>query len=283
MQNNNGRALQKGIQGWWEKNPMTYDWRNTVAVEEGTHAFYDEIDERFWGAAWFAHEPGAQPFSKLIDYAGLSGKRVLEVGCGAGAISAQFAKSGADITAIDLTSRAVALTRRRFEIFNLPGDVRQMDAERLEFPDGTFDFVWSWGVIHHSANTGAIVAEMCRVLKPGGEAHIMVYHRRSMNFWVNLMLIRGLLLGGLLRHSVQGLCDKYTDGLIAKYYTPPQMRAMCGAHFRRVETEVYGQKNEVWQISPGALKNVLVGATPDALARWLTRRFGGFLLTRAVK
>ena len=65
-----------------------------------------------------------------------------------------------------------------------------MDAEHLEFPDETFDFVWSWGVIHHSANTEAIIREIHRVLKPGGEARVMVYHRNSINFWIGLILIR---------------------------------------------------------------------------------------------
>lgn len=275
--------LQSDIQNWWEGNPMTYDWRKTLSHEEETPEFYHEIDRRFWDAAWFAHKPGEKPFSRLIDYPSLRGKRVLEIGCGAGAISAQLAKNGGLLTAIDLTSQAIALTRRRFELFNLSGDVRQMDAEHLQYPDETFDFVWSWGVIHHSANTEAIIAEIHRVLKPGGEARIMVYHRHSMNFWINLMLIRGLLSGGLFRYSTQELCNKYTDGLIAKYYTSAQMKAMCGKHFPQVQTEVYGQKNEVCQIFPGRVKDILVNATPNPLAWWLTRRFGGFLFVLATK
>src|SRR5688572_15562871 len=114
MRSANDSSLQTDIQRWWDTHPMTYDWHNTLTAEEGTPAFYQEIDRRFWAAAWFAHQSGEQPFSRLIGYSSLQGRRVLEIGCGAGAITAQLAKSGAEISAIDLTSQAIALTRRRF-------------------------------------------------------------------------------------------------------------------------------------------------------------------------
>jgi len=275
--------LQVEIKNWWERNPMAYDWRKTIPHEEGTFEFYNEIDSRFFTAAWFAHKEGEEPFSRLIEYPRLRGKRVLEIGCGAGAISAQLAKNGAVVAAIDLTPRAIALTRRRFELFGLSGDIRQMDAEHLEFPDGTFDFIWSWGVIHHSANTELIIEEMHRVLKRDGEARVMVYHRNSINFWIGLVLIRGMLFGGLLRYSVQELCNKYSDGLIAKYYTSPQIKAMFQKYFCHVKNDIFGQKNEVWQIPGSRFKDFLVGITPNSFAWWLTRRFGGFLFIRAIK
>ncbi len=281
MQESNN--LQVDIQDWWETNPMTYDWRKTLPHEEGSPEFYREIDRRFWVAAWFAHKPGEEPFSRLIEYPFLVGKSALEIGCGGGAITAQLARNGAVVTAIDLTPRAIALTQRRFELLSLSGDIRQMDAEHLDFADETFDFVWSWGVIHHSANTEAIIREIHRVLKPRGEARIMVYHRNSINFWIGLILIHGLLFGQLLRYSVQELCNKYSDGLIAKYYTSTQMRAIFQKYFGNVKTDVYGQKNEVWQIPGSKSKDLFVGITPNSLAWWLTRRFGGFLFVRAIK
>lgn len=281
MQESNN--LQVDIQKWWETNPMKYDWRKTLRHEEGTLEFYQEIDQRFFTAAWFAHSAGEEAFSKLIEYPRLRGKRVLEIGCGAGAITAQLARNGAVVTAIDLTPRAIALTQRRFELLGLPGDIRQMDAEQLEFADETFDFVWSWGVIHHSANTEDIIGEMHRILKKDGEARIMVYHRNSMNFWIGLILIRGLLFGGLLRSSIQDLCNKHSDGLIAKYYTCNQLRAEFQKDFHEVKTEIYGQKSDIWQIPGSKFKDILVGATPNSLALWLTRRFGGFLFVRAIK
>jgi len=275
--------LQDNIKNWWETNPMTYDWEKTLAHQEGTLEFYQDIDQRFFAGAWFAHKPDGEPFGCLIEYSRLRGKRVLEIGCGAGAITAQLAKNGVVLTAIDLTPHAIALTRRRFELLSLSGDIRQMDAEHLDFADETFDFIWSWGVIHHSANTEAIIREIHRVLKPHGEARVMVYHRNSINFWIGLISIRGLLFGGLLRSSMQELCNKFSDGLIAKYYTCSQLKAKFQKYFREVETDIFGQKNEVWQIPGSRFKDVLVSITPNHLAWWVTRRFGGFLFLRAIK
>jgi 2-polyprenyl-3-methyl-5-hydroxy-6-metoxy-1,4-benzoquinol methylase len=275
--------LQSNIRNWWEVNPMTYDWRKTLSHEEGTREFYEAIDNRFWTAAWFAHQPNEQPFNRLINYNDLRGKRVLEVGCGSGAISAQLARSGALLTAIDLTSHAIALTRKRFELFGLQGEVLQMDAEHMELPNETFDFIWSWGVIHHSAHTEAIIEEMHRVLKPGGEIRLMVYHRHSIKFWVGTILIRGLLFGGLLRHSAEELANKYSDGLIAKHYTSGQLNAILDKRFGNVKIDIYGQKEEVWQIPGGRLKSALLWLTPNPIALWLTRKFGWFLFARANK
>ena len=278
----NSIELQKGVQNWWEENPMTYDWRKTIPYEEGTLEFYQEIDRRFWQAAWFAHKPGEEPFNRLVDYERVRDKKVLEIGCGAGALSAQLAKNGANLTAVDLTQHGVDLTRRRFELFNLKGDIRQMDAEHLAFPDASFDYVWSWGVIHHSANTETIIAQIHRVLKPGGEARIMVYHRNSIVFRLGHALIRGVLMGKLRKQTLQEIADEHTDGLIAKYYTPENFAAKF-KQFQDVQTEVCGQKVEVWQIPASSFKDALVRMTPDALAWWLTRRYGMYLFLRATK
>ncbi len=275
--------LQAEIQNWWDANPMTYDWRKTISDREGTKEFFEEVDQRFWDAAWFAHQIGEQPFSRLIDYPELKGKQVLEIGCGAGSISARLANSGAQLTAIDLTEHAVALARRRFELFGLAGNILQMDARTLKFPTESFDFVWSWGVIHHSSETERIITEICRVLKPGGEARIMVYHRNSIWFKVHYVLVRGVLMGELLRLTPQEIANKYCDGHIAKFYTAAEFKGKLQPHFGKVEACVYGQKSDLWLLPAGRVKTRLIKLTPNALAEWVTRRFGGFLFLRAIK
>lgn len=275
--------LQAEIQQWWEANPMTYDWRNTMPHQEGTREFYEEIDQRFWDAAWFGHRGGEQPFSRLIDYPQLKDKRVLEIGCGAGSLSAQLASSGAHLTAIDLTERAIDLTRRRFQMFGLSGDVLRMDARNLELDDNSFDLVWSWGVIHHSSETEKIISEIHRVLKPGGQARVMVYHRNSIWFRFDYVIVRGVLMGQLLRYTAQEIANKYSDGHIAKFYTPAEFRAKFEANFNHVRTEVYGQRVELWPIPASRFKDMLVRLTPDGVARFVTRRFGGFLFLIADK
>ncbi len=124
---------------------------------------------------------------------GLRGARdlkVLEIGCGLGTDGAQFAEAGANYTGVDLTEAAVELARKRFELFNLQGQFQTADAENLDFPDDSFDLVYSHGVLHHTPDTQKAIDEVHRVLRPGGRAQVMLYHRDSYNYRVNISLLR---------------------------------------------------------------------------------------------
>src|SRR5215467_2636662 len=82
------------------------------------------------------------------------------------------------------------LAKRRFDLFQLPGTFRVADAEHLEFPDNSFDLVYSHGVLHHTPDTAAAVREIHRVLRPGGKAVVMLYHRDSYNYRINISMLR---------------------------------------------------------------------------------------------
>jgi 2-polyprenyl-3-methyl-5-hydroxy-6-metoxy-1,4-benzoquinol methylase len=141
---------QADVRRWWTENPMTYDWRGEIPYEPGSAEHLAEIERRFLSEAWFAQAPGERPFSALIPYEDIAGKTVLEIGSGTGVHARLLAAAGARLSAVDLTPTAVELTKRRLELTGLEADVREADAESLPFADASFDFVWSWGVIHHS-------------------------------------------------------------------------------------------------------------------------------------
>jgi len=128
----------------------------------------------------------------------LDGKRVLEIGPGAGGHSALFARHGAIVTAIDITEARAEATAAKFKL--LGADERgcralQGDAEKLPFPDDSFDIVYSNGVLHHTSDTGKAIDEVWRVLKPGGRAVIMLYCKSSWHYWINMWLCVGVLKG----------------------------------------------------------------------------------------
>lgn len=226
---------------------MVYDWEGTLEAEPGSRAYYEAVDARFFRALRnFAHPgwPEQAPFSEIIDFEQVKGKRVLEIGCGAGAHAMLFAQAGADLTAIDLTEQAVDLTRHRFEIFGLAGDIRQGDAEKLEFDTGSFDLVWSWGVIHHSGDMQRAIDEIYRVLKPGGLAQVMVYHRNSARYWIVGGLVEGVLKGKLLHMTLDEVNKSFTDGYIARHLTPRDAWRMF-SDFSHVETRVMDQGDEL--------------------------------------
>jgi 2-polyprenyl-3-methyl-5-hydroxy-6-metoxy-1,4-benzoquinol methylase len=282
--------LQRRNRDWWEANPMTYDWARTLNLQPGTPEFYAAIDERFFrSSAPFGHPdyPRQPPFARQIDYPALRGKRVLEIGCGAGTMAAAFAREGAFISAIDITQTAVDFTRRRFEILGLGGDIRPMDAEHLQFPDEQFDHVWSWGVIHHSAAIKAIIAEIHRVLKPGGKAQVMIYHRHSLRNWILAAWGQGILRGKFLTTPYDEILRSVTDGYIARHVSVADGRKLFAA-FSSVRTELTDLADLSFIPGNVQVEKYLVGRViPVALKRrldnWLMRHFGWFLYIEAVK
>ncbi len=280
-------ATQEAIRDWWERNPMTYDWRRNVRQDVGTREWYEEVDRRLFDRKlmFFAHDDGERPFARLIPYSRLENKDVLEVGCGVGAHARLMAECGARVTAIDLTTTAVELTRQRFQLEKADVCVRQMDAEHMEFADESFDFVWSWGVIHHSADTGQVVREIARVMRPGGEVRAMVYHRRSLN--VAWALARGLLSGRLISKGMAETLNAYSDGLMARYFTSSELSSMFRQYFRRVQVNIMGQKTDLLPLPAGLgltrLKARMLDRIPERAAGWVLRRWGGFLFVVAEK
>jgi SAM-dependent methyltransferase len=123
---------------------------------------------------------------------------VLEAGCGIATDGVQFARAGARYTGIDFSPTAVRLARQRFEMQDLPGRFAQGSIVELPFDDASFDLVYSMGVIHHLPDTERAVSEFHRVLRPGGRAIVMVYHRDSFNYRFTILTLRRALVASLL-------------------------------------------------------------------------------------
>lgn len=278
------KVKQEANQNWWENNPMTYDWEGVRSAKEGTIGWFKQLDEEFWNISKsFAHPgyPNCAPFSSLVDYEKIKGKKVLEIGCGMGAHASVFANAGAEVTAIDLTERAVSMTKKRFELFNIKNaSVMRSDAENLPFPDNSFDFVWSWGVIHHSADTQRIVKEIFRVLKPNGQASVMIYHRNSTRYYVH-GLYQGIFCGKFLRHrSLYAVNMTYTDGHIARHYTRKDA-VWLFTGFRSITTRV--MDSSVPDIPGWGRLTRLLPCLMQPVNRWINERWGWFLFVDAVK
>ncbi|HEX8747308.1 MAG TPA: class I SAM-dependent methyltransferase [Pyrinomonadaceae bacterium] len=171
--------LKERVRAFWQANPCGVKFAD---AEPGTRLFYERVEQHRYLTEW--HIPEA------ADFQGARGLKVLEIGCGLGTDGAQFAGAGADYTGVDLTEAAVRLAQRRFELFDLKGTFETADAEKLQFADASFDLVYSHGVLHHTPDTERAVREIHRVLKPGGRAVVMLYHRDSYNYRVNIGVLR---------------------------------------------------------------------------------------------
>lgn len=171
--------LKDRVRAFWQANPCGTKFAD---APPGTPRFYELVEEHRYRKEW--HIPQAAGFASA------RGLEVLEIGCGLGTDGAQFARAGANYTGIDLTDAAIELARKRFELFNISGKFQTADAERLDFADNSFDLVYSHGVLHHTPDTAGAVKEVYRVLRPGGRAVVMLYHRDSYNYRVNISLLR---------------------------------------------------------------------------------------------
>lgn len=101
----------------------------------------------------------------------LHGKRVIEYGCGLGKLTVLLARSGADVTAVDLSEQSIEAARRRAQLTGVERDITFVAApgESLPFEDASFDIAFGKAVLHHlDAATGA--QELARILRPGGRA-----------------------------------------------------------------------------------------------------------------
>ena len=205
--------------------------------ELGTREFFDQIERHRYSqyAPWMPRVMGFDKFR---------GARLLEIGCGMGTDLLQFARGGARCTGIDLTPRSVAIARHRFALYGESGAFMIADGERLPFASESFDVVYSNGVLHHTPDTAGAIREVHRVLRPDGTAKVMLYHRNSLNYWVEIVLRRGVLSGEFLRgwsaEEIMSRVIEFSDHdarPLVKVYSRRQARELC-SQFREVAVEV---------------------------------------------
>ncbi|MCR4439402.1 MAG: class I SAM-dependent methyltransferase [bacterium] len=218
--------------------------------EVGTLGFFDDLDEYRFDKLRY--------LPRLVDFAGFAGKSLLEVGCGVGIDLVRFAKGGAIVTGIDLAEQSIALTRQNFALRGLSGTFLVMNGEEMEFPDNSFDVVYAHGVLQYTADPAKMIGEIHRVLKPGGEAIMMVYNRHS---WLRLL------------SKVMHVGLEHEDAPVLRVFSGGEFRKLLGS-FR--EVRLVCERFPVKTRLHGGLKGVLYNGLfvpafsliPKPLIRW---------------
>lgn len=211
--------------------------------------------------------------------------RVLEVGVGLGADHQQFAEAGAELSGIDLTSRAIEHTRNRLALFGLTSNVQVGDAENLPFGDETFDVVYSWGVIHHSPDTPKAAREILRVLKPGGRFAVMIYQTKSL---VGVMLwLRYALIRGRPFISMAEIYSRYLESPGTKAYSVDEAKVLFSGASQVITRSVLTHGDLLESGAGQRHKGGLLALARMVWPRRLIRRFmpdwGLFLLIEGAK
>jgi len=155
-----------------------------------------------------------------------------------------------------------------------------MDAVEMDFPDESFDFVWSWGVIHHSAQTVQIIKQISRVLRPGGEVRLMVYNLDGMSAY--LALLSWFFHGFWRGKSIDETLWSKTDGFMARYFTKDILSDIMSAFFQNVTAQSFGQDVDAVPL-PRQLRGLLLRAMSDERLAALSNRRGGFLFMTGQK
>jgi SAM-dependent methyltransferase len=201
--------------------------------EFGTREFFDEVERHRYQkyAPWMPEVMGFEDFA---------GQRLLEVGCGMGTDLLQFARGGANVTGVDLTPRSIEISRYHLSLYGRSGEFAIADCERLPFNDESFDVAYSNGVLHHTPDTAGAVREIHRVLRAGGQARVMLYHRGSFAYWSQVIVRYGILRGEFLRgKSAADIMSRYVE------FNQGGGRPLVKVYSRRQALELFSMFREV--------------------------------------
>jgi ubiquinone/menaquinone biosynthesis C-methylase UbiE len=204
-------------QATWGASPA--GWTFGEGAEPGTKEFFDNVLK--------TRSTYEQPWLfRLVPFTRSGGKRVLELGFGAGYDAYEFCRNGADYTGIDITPENVDRARKHLSFYDFEPTLLQGDAEDLPFESKSFDLVYSNGVLHHTPDMARAFREARRVLKPGGDFWVIVYHRDSVFYWLTLYVVGYLLKG---RWRAESISDVLSD----IEYTTSDARPLVNVYSRR--------------------------------------------------
>jgi len=247
---------------WWESLPMTYkDWEDEERIPK-TRGDFLIVEKGLLNSKFLAG----------FDFGKFSGKSVLEIGCGSGAASCLFARNGANVTAVDITKQAIEITKANAKVQGVKIRVLNQDAEKMTLKNGSFDFVFSWGVLHHSKNTIKAFENVARVLKKGGGGLIMVYNKNSARYYINglnWLFLKGKLFKGYNLAKVQ---DFYTDGYYHRHFTARELK---------MELEKLGLN--IKKISVTHMGFKMLPLVPRKIEQWIKDNYGWLLVVEFEK
>jgi 2-polyprenyl-3-methyl-5-hydroxy-6-metoxy-1,4-benzoquinol methylase len=271
-----GRIPIQEVQDFWDRRPCNI---RHSPKQVGTREYFDEVEAR----KYFV-EPHILRFAEFPSW---QGKKVLEIGCGIGTDTINFARHGAGVTAVELSEKSLEIATKRAAIYGLQNNIRFYagNAEDLPqfLPIESYDLIYSFGVIHHTPHPERILEQMRLYMHPGGTIKIMVYHRYAWKvLWVMLTYGKGKfwrLAELLARYS-----EAQEGNPVTYTFTKSQVRKLLECYGYRVK--------EMWvdHIFPFRISEYIQYRyekvwyfrwMPGPLFRWLEHNFGWHLCITA--
>jgi 2-polyprenyl-3-methyl-5-hydroxy-6-metoxy-1,4-benzoquinol methylase len=246
----------------------------------GTKEYFDEVEARK-----YAVEPHIPLFA---DFPRWRGKKVLEIGCGIGTDTINFARHGAEVTVAELSEASLEIARTRAEVFGLADRItfHNGNAEELTsfVPVGPHDLVYSFGVIHHSPHPERILDGARSYLTPGGTLKVMVYNRLSWKvLWILLREGKGRFWRW--RRLVAEHSEAQFGSPVTYTYTRAELRRLLESRGFRVQhmfvDHIFPYRIPEYR-EYRYVKVWYFRWLPTRAFRWLERRLGWHLCATAV-
>jgi ubiquinone/menaquinone biosynthesis C-methylase UbiE len=239
--------------------------------------------ERFLSAEYckaaLDHRYGLYPFIReFVDFGAWAGQRVLEVGCGQGADLSQFALAGARTSGCDLTRKHCDISRAFVTTLGGHAAIAQAEAGALPYRSDSFDLVYAFGVLLLVEDLDTAIAELHRVLKPGGTVIAMFYNRQSLHYYLKTLYYYGVVCDLEALLGPRRLVDWFTDGFgyPRTYHQTPESLRQAFARFT-VDRLV------VRNLTRDQIPEFPFDEYPPEFWSWLASRLGFYLMLKALK
>lgn len=261
--------LIQSVEQYWNDRPCNIRHSSSKI---GTQKYFDEVEER----KYFV-EPHIPKFAEFDRW---KGKNVLEIGCGIGTDTINFARAGAKVTAVDLSSKSLEIASQRAEVYNLSNQISffRANAEDLSSfiePKG-YDLVYSFGVLHHTPNPQKAIEQIRdNFVKPGTTFKLMMYHRYASKVaWILLKEGKGRIWK--LNELIAKYSEAQTGCPVTYTYSKKSLINLLGTSFHtedvfvnhifpyKISDYVQYQYNKSWYFK----------IIPSKIFRALEKRFG---------
>lgn len=256
-------SLIKDVKEYWDQYPCGIEVTNETV---GSREFFEEIKVKFReNYDVYAHS------DDLLNFSGYQGKSILEIGCGIGLDAIEFAKHGANVTAIDLSPKNIELAKQYFVYKQLEAEIVVANAEALTYENESFDLVIAIGVLYYTPDPQKGINEILRVLKPGGKTICMFYNKYS---WYSL----------LARISGANFDNQEKDAPIMKLFSAKQLKEMFHG-FSDIELTIdrYPKKTIKRSGLMAGLYNYGFVPLFKSIPQSLVKSFGSHIIVEAIK
>jgi 2-polyprenyl-3-methyl-5-hydroxy-6-metoxy-1,4-benzoquinol methylase len=263
------------VKDFWNNSPCNIRHSKSKL---GTKKYFNEVESRKYFVE--PHIPGFAEFEKW------KGKKVLEIGCGIGTDSINFARAGADLTCVELSEKSLDIAKKRFKEFGLEANFYCGNAEEISkfVPIEEYDLIYSFGVIHHTPNPSNVLNEIKKYTKKDTTIKIMMYSKYSWKTF-SFFIKNGYKFGFSLDKTIQYFAEAQLNCPVAYTYTNSSIKELlCDFDIKEIKKDHIFPYIIKDYIKHKYKKTFIFRMIPNRMFKWLEKKLGWhYLITFKIK